>query len=494
MANFFQKGLIAMGLAGALTGAPAEAKTAEEKENKVENIATPKTADEVNTQQFRVLYKTYELRANEMIPGILDSHTIPRNACSAAQTEKYYHNAHFDPTFNAAIVNQYTMSDENAFKRGKETISNANSLPKDLSAALAQFNAALSDSRLIEPIKKDGKTIKNYDGIKPQTLSEVQSVLSQKGILKPKDEERLHHIASETGLLSAINIQNTIAALNKKNASKAHVGHEFGHAKVHQTIKQMQNEGKFLEDLTPQDLLLFHMADEMAQYMHYDKAGMSPDEAMASFRAEKENNYLTYYEPKVASNTMSSATYKQWARQHMDVVQDNNLGKIADSRAFDENSQKRLDEILEKIFDADELPAVKEELNHCQSTHSYKYLKAQYGSFVSASKAENIEYAKDMAMSPEYLLKLLEKREKADQAYLFEHGFFNGLVDMTDAYNDVINSQRPSVEYELAHARELISKGKEEQTIAQTQEPASKTFVLSDETIRQLNQIQKSRS
>ena len=493
MANFFQKGLIALGLAGTLTGAPAEAKTAEEKENKVETVATPKSVDEINTQQFRVLYKTYELRAHEMIPGILDTHTIPRNACSEAQIDKYYHDAHFNPSFNVAVVNQYTMSDENAFKRGKETISNANSLPKDLSAALAQFNAVLSDSRLMEPIKKDGKTIKTYDGIKPQTLFDVQNILSQKGILKPKDEERLRHIASETGLLAAINIQNTLKTLNKKNASKAHVGHEFGHAKVHQTIKQMQNEGKFLEDLTPQDLLLFHMADEMAQYMHYDKAGMSPDEAMASFRAEKENNYLTYYEPKVTSNTMSSATYKQWARQHMDVVQDNNLGKIADSRAFDENSQNRLDEILGKIFDADELPAVKEELNRCQSTHSYKYLKAQYGSFVSASKAENIEYAKDMAMSPEYLQKLLKKREKSDQDDAIGRGFFNGLIDKTDAYNDVINSQKPSVAQALSHARDFLSKSKENQTIAQAQTPDSKTFVLSDETIRQLNQIQKSR-
>lgn len=491
MANFFQKGLIALGLAGTLTGAPAEAKTAEEKENKVETVATPKSVDEINTQQFRVLYKTYELRAHEMIPGILDSHTIPRNACSEAQIDKYYHDAHFNPAFNVAVVNQYTMSDENAFKRGKETISNANSLPKDLSAALAQFNAVLSDSRLMEPIKKDGKTIKTYDGIKPQTLFDVQNILSQKGLFKPKDEERLRHIASETGLLAAIDIQNTLKTLNKKNASKAHVGHEYGHAKVHQVIKQMQKEGKFLEDLTPQDLLLFHMADEMAQYMHYDKAGMSPDEAMAHFRADKEDSYLTYYEPKVTSNSISSATYKQWVRQHMNTLQDANLGMVADSRAFDENSQKRLDEILEKVFDANELAAVKKELNHCQSAHSYKYLKVQYGNFVNTTKAENIQYAKDMAMSPEYLLKLLEKREKADQTYLFEHGFFNGLVDMTEAYNDVINSQRPSVEHELAHARELISKGKEEQTIAQTQEPASKTFVLSDETIRQLNQTQE---
>ena len=116
-----------------------------------------------------MLYKTYELGAHEMIPGILDSHTIPRNACSEAQIDKYYHDAHFNPAFNVAVVNQYTMSDKNAFERGKETLHNANFSSKDLSSALMQFNAALLDSKLIEPIKKDGKTIKTYDGIKPQT-------------------------------------------------------------------------------------------------------------------------------------------------------------------------------------------------------------------------------------------------------------------------------------------------------------------------------------
>ena len=502
MANFWQKGLISLGILGAFNGVSAEAETlknSEQKENKIENVSqNSKTNNEtVNTSEIRVFYKTYELRARDMIPGRLDSYTIPRNACSEKNLEKYYHQAHYNPTMNTIIINQYKMSDENAYKRGLEQIANASSFafPKDFQASLTEFNNYLAVAKLATPIKKDGKTVKTYNGPMPKTLKDVKTILSKTDLLKPQEMEKLKKVAYDLGLNSAINVQNEIAKINKVNATKSCVGHEFGHSQFEKVIKDMEKEGKFLENLTPQDLFLLHMANEMTQYIHHDKKGMDPNEAMALFRADKENNYVALYNRYVFQQTTGSATWKQYAKQNMDIVQNNETGNSISSQSYDENSKKILDEILTHVLNEKELASVKNEFNYLRSKQEYKNIQKDYAVFVKTMTVENVEYAKDEynVISQAYLRNLHEKKQKSAQEQYVKDGFFDNLVDVTDSYDDVIYPQRLSVQDELAHVKDLLAEKEENRNTEQLKNTASNTFVLNDETYQKLQQSTQGR-
>ena len=496
MANFWQRSLISLGIFGALSGTPSLAAEKVHPENEKDKDRTETTADipaskqsliNVEDSELRVFYRIYNLRASDMIPGKLDSHYIPRNVCRGEQIDKYYHNAHYDPTMNVIVLNQYKMSDADAYKRGLEDFTNRVNMPKDLQSALNSFNAALLDSRLATPIKSEsGKTIKVYNGPTAKTLSDVAHILSQKGQFKQKDEERLNRVAFETGLKSAIRVQGYISDINKENASFKTVGHEFGHYQFQQVIDQMEKEGKFMEDLTPQDRLTLHIADEMTQYIHHDKADKTTSEAITDFRADKQNNYFNYYEEPVLAETIGSATYRQWSKQNMNIAE----GAV-DSKALIEKSGAFLDEVLERVYDnKEELALVKKELESYQSSPSYKNLSSKWRSFVNSTSTEAVEAAQYSRISPEYLTSLHNTRKSTDKASFIKGGFYNNLTDATSHYL----KKTMSNEDNLARVRGKLAQREGAsndaltpnavQTQTQTNDP--NTFVLTQKSFEQL--------
>ena len=83
------------------------------------------------------------------------------------------------------------------------------------------------------------------------------------------------------------------------------------------------------------------------------------EQVLNQFRADKESNYITFYNQFVLQQTTGSATWKQWAKQHMDIVQNNEKGNSVSSQSYDENSQNILDKILKRVLNEKELSSVK---------------------------------------------------------------------------------------------------------------------------------------
>ena len=103
-----------------------------------------------------------------------------------------------------------------------------------------------------------------YPGPLPKSLEEVQNVLSSaETVLSKKNMQNVRRTAFETGLEAAADFLRSIDNINFENTSSHVVTHELEHGQT-ALIKEKALLPSSL--LSPQDYLLFSMADELNSF------------------------------------------------------------------------------------------------------------------------------------------------------------------------------------------------------------------------------------
>lgn len=291
MANWFQKMFIGSVLAGSLSVPPVHAENAAQ--GTKTNLTEAPAPDKKNHSEIRIFKKVNVIDMETPLPGswMGGGHN---------QEEK----ASYDHAHKRIVCQTYSISDEVAYARTPTT---APRMPRaDFKTALNEFNQML-------------KAVK-YKGSLPETLEDVQNVLASAGKnLGKKDAQNVSRTASSTGLEAAICFKRSIENINNENTSRHIIVHEMEHG---ETAKI--GEKAFLPEtlLSPQDYLLFNMADELnSHFKEGALAGKSQQKVIDEFRSIKEACYLERYSGDIARNNSfwHSETYRHAYAQNLDL-------------------------------------------------------------------------------------------------------------------------------------------------------------------------------
>lgn len=291
MANWFQKMSIGSVLAGSLSVPPVHAENAAQ--DAKTNLTEAPAPDKKNHSEIRIFKKVNVIDMETPLPGswMGGGHN---------QEEK----ASYDHAHKRIVCQTYFISDEVAYARTPTT---APRMPRaDFKTALNEFNQML-------------KAVK-YKGSLPETLEDVQNVLASAGKnLGKKDAQNVSRTASSTGLEAAICFKRSIENINNENTSRHIIAHEMEHG---ETAKI--GEKAFLPEtlLSPQDYLLFNMADELnSHFKEGALAGKSQQKVVDEFRSIKEACYLERYSGDIARNNSfwHSETYWHAYAQNLDL-------------------------------------------------------------------------------------------------------------------------------------------------------------------------------
>lgn len=291
MANWFQKMFIGSVLAGSLSVPPVQAENVAQ--DAKTNLTEAPAPDKKNHSEIRVFKKVNVIDMETPLPGswMGGGHN---------QEEK----ASYDHAHKRIVCQTYFISDEVAYAHTPTT---APRMPRaDFKTALNEFNQML-------------KAVK-YKGSLPETLEDVQNVLASAGKnLGKKDAQNVSRTASSTGLEAAICFKRSIENINNENTSRHIIVHEMEHG---ETAKI--GEKAFLPEtlLSPQDYLLFNMADELnSHFKEGALAGKSQQKVVDEFRSIKEACYLERYSGDIARNNSfwHSETYRHAYAQNLDL-------------------------------------------------------------------------------------------------------------------------------------------------------------------------------
>lgn len=291
MANWFQKMFIGSVLAGSLSVPPVHAENAAQ--DAKTNLTEAPAPDKKNHSEIRIFKKVNVIDMETPLPGswMGGGHN---------QEEK----ASYDHAHKRIVCQTYFISDEVAYARTPTT---APRMPRaDFKTALNEFNQML-------------KAVK-YKGSLPETLEDVQNILASAGKnLGKKDAQNVSRTASSTGLEAAICFKRSIENINNENTSRHIIVHEMEHG---ETAKI--GEKAFLPEtlLSPQDYLLFNMADELnSHFKEGALAGKSQQKVIDEFRSIKEACYLERYSGDIARNNSfwHSETYRHAYAQNLDL-------------------------------------------------------------------------------------------------------------------------------------------------------------------------------
>lgn len=291
MANWFQKMFIGSVLAGSLSVPPVHAENAAQ--DAKTNLTEAPAPTIKNHSEIRIFKKVNVIDMETPLPGswMGGGHN---------QEEK----ASYDHAHKRIVCQTYFISDEVAYARTPTT---APRMPRaDFKTALNEFNQML-------------KAVK-YKGSLPETLEDVQNVLASAGKnLGKKDAQNVSRTASSTGLEAAICFKRSIENINNENTSRHIIVHEMEHG---ETAKI--GEKAFLPEtlLSPQDYLLFNMADELnSHFKEGALAGKSQQKVVDEFRSIKEACYLERYSGDIARNNSfwHSETYRHAYAQNLDL-------------------------------------------------------------------------------------------------------------------------------------------------------------------------------
>ena len=291
MANWFQKMFIGSVLAGSLSVPPVQAENVAQ--DAKTNLTEAPAPDKKNHSEIRIFKKVNVIDMETPLPGswMGGGHN---------QEEK----ASYDHAHKRIVCQTYFISDEVAYARTPTT---APRMPRaDFKTALNEFNQML-------------KAVK-YKGPLPETLEDVQNALASAGKnLGKKDAQNVSRTASSTGLEAAICFKQSIENINNENTSRHVIAHEMEHG---ETAKI--REKAFLPEtlLSPQDYLLFNMADELnSHFKEGALAGKSQQKVVDEFRSIKEACYLERYSGDIARNNSfwHSETYRHAYAQNLDL-------------------------------------------------------------------------------------------------------------------------------------------------------------------------------
>lgn len=308
MANWFQKMFIGSVLAGSLSVPPVHAENAAQDEKT--NLTEAPAPDKKSHSEIRIFKKVNVIDMDTPLPGSW-----------AGGGHNQEQKAHYDHEHKRVVCQTYSISDETAYARTPTT---APRMPRtDFKTALNEFNQML-------------KAIK-YKGPLPETLKDVQNVLASAGKnLSKKDMQNVSRVALSTGLEAAAGFRQSIENINAENTSLHVIAHELEHGETAKIGEKAILPGSLL---SPQDYLLFNMADELNSHCKEGAlAGKSPQEVIDEFRRFKENNYLDRYARNIAQNNSfwHSETYRHAYAQNLDLKSSRQITGTAPI-IFDEN-------------------------------------------------------------------------------------------------------------------------------------------------------------
>ena len=182
----------------------------------------------------------------------------------------------------AVVINQYTITDENAFlmAAGKQ----------DLKQALAQFQTKVS-------------------GVQIASLEDVKACL-EKAQAKGQGE-LLQKWADNLGLNSALQVKEIVQNINESNRSKDVLLHESTHWQDKEILAGIET-GRIM--VAPEHYYALKMVSEMKARMQEAKAsGQTPEQALNAFEQESLSEYRTNFTQSAQDKFANNVSRRQLA-------------------------------------------------------------------------------------------------------------------------------------------------------------------------------------
>lgn len=240
------------------------------------NITTNITQNN-NHEKVTIYTKTYSLESGAPIE-------MPKKL---GDGRKAYYSSYLNNGNGGIVVNQYSISDNEAFLHAKRTNDTKH-------ASCTEAIASFANQAALVKYSKEIKTLKDVE--------ECLSSFSNK--TKKKDKyiyDRLCSTADKNGLTAAIEVINKVQDLNKDNMNS--VAHEEFHAQNGQHMKKIE-EGEIL--LSPGGMYVARMADELQAQIRAGDIAATTD-GISQFFAEHGNDYKEQY----LENINNDASYKR---------------------------------------------------------------------------------------------------------------------------------------------------------------------------------------
>ena len=196
--------------------------------------------------------------------------------------EKATMDSFIDNGNGGVVINQYFISDENAFAM--------TSVGRDLQQAMAQFQA-----------KVNGKQI--------QTLDEVKACLQEDKTNKKGGV--LQKWADSLGLSAALEVKEAVEDVNTANRSEAVLAHETAHWQDNDILAGIQT-GKLM--VVPEHYYALKMVSEMKSRIIEAKAcGQTAAQGLQKFEDESLNEYRMQFTQSAMENFSNSLKRRQLA-------------------------------------------------------------------------------------------------------------------------------------------------------------------------------------
>lgn len=297
MVNWFSKVFIGSALFGSLSAQPA--KSAEKA------INDPKS-DPIEFSQSTNKNDSFQIRIYKKVNQIEMDSDLPRSWSGGGHNTEI--KASYDHAHKRVVCQTYSISDDVAYLRAKHISPDGRNKPprKDFNIALKEFHHMLNE------VKFNGKL--------PENLDDVRALLEAKDLgLNDKKTNFIKQYASERGLEAAIDLKKTIEKVNQANTDCSVILHELEHGAT-ALVKEKATLPSSL--LSPQDYMLFCMADEINSFCKGDALnGLTPHEVVKNFRLNYEETYIERFS-KIIGNDNSywnSETYRHSFAQNMEI-------------------------------------------------------------------------------------------------------------------------------------------------------------------------------
>ncbi len=292
MANWFSRMFLGSVVIGSLSGSSAQAADNSHADARTDPVEIPADVRK-GLSDIRIFKNVISIERDTPLPG---------SWSGGGHNQEI--KAHYDHSHRRVVCQTYSVSDQIAYLRARH---HDDQLPRsDFAAALQEFHQML-------------KAVK-YPGPLPKSLEEVQNVLSSaETVLSKKNMQNVRRAASETGLEAAADFSQSIENVNRENTSPHVVTHELEHGQT-AFVKEKALLPSSL--LSPQDYLLFSMADELNSFCKEgEMMGKTPQQVIDEFRRIHQGGYLQRNSEAVFNSFSywNSETYKHSYAQNLDL-------------------------------------------------------------------------------------------------------------------------------------------------------------------------------
>lgn len=297
MVNWFSKVFIGSALFGSLSAQPAKSAEKAINDPKTDPIEYSQSTNKNASSQIRIYKKVNQIE--------MDS-DLPRSWNGGGHNTEI--KASYDHAHKRVVCQTYSIGDDVAYLRAKHISPDGCNNPprKDFNIALKEFH------HMLNKVKFNGKL--------PENLDDVRALLEAKDLgLNDKKTNFIKQYASEIGLQAAIALKKTIEKVNQANTDCSVILHELEHGAT-ALVKEKATLPSSL--LSPQDYMLFCMADEINSFCKGDALnGLTPDEVVKNFRLNYEETYIERFSKNIGNDNSywNSETYRHSFAQNMEI-------------------------------------------------------------------------------------------------------------------------------------------------------------------------------